>query len=112
MNKEHDHQSEFIRRRQKAREKTFLTRKNLLSLVLVSLLLCAAFVVWAGIPEGGMGLGELALFTVAMLMGVFLIALVGATLLLMWRKVRRRRSDDSLSVLLGDADHITDDVNE
>lgn len=112
MSEDHNHQSEFIRRRQREREKTFLTRKNLLSLVLVSLVLCTAFVVWAGIPEGGMGLGELALFAMVMLVGVILAALVVATLLSLWRKMRRGNRNDSLSVLLDDADQTADDTTE
>jgi|GEM_PF-5134148 len=112
MNEEHNHQSEFIRRRQREREKTFLTRKNLLSLVMVSLILCAAFVVWAGVPEGGMGLGELVIFAMVMLVGVIIAALVVATLLSLWRKMRRGNRNDSLSVLLDDADRQTKETTE
>jgi len=112
MSEEHNHQSEFIRRRQREREKTFLTRKNLLSLVMVSIVLCAAFVVWAGVPEGGMGLGELAIFAIVMLVGVILAALVGVIILSVLRKLRRGSGGDNLSVLLDDADRNVDDKTE
>jgi hypothetical protein len=100
------HENEYLRKKRLAREKTLFTRKNTLRLIFMSLLLCGAFVLWAertGFEGERLFINVLGFFM--MFAGVIALALVGAIVLMLSRKLRGGSKSSFLY------DEITEDKN-
>jgi len=100
MTEQKHHESEFIRRRQKAREKTQFSTRALINLILVSIVLCVAFVVWADVSKDVIGLGDLAIFAIGMLLFIIFIAGIFGAILALYKRTQRNKNKDNLSVIL------------
>ena len=99
MTEQHKQQSAFIARRQRAREKTHLTRKSLIRLILVSVVLCVAFIIWADVSPESIELAEMAIFALVMLVAIIVAAIGVGLLLSLIRRRNRAKRNDSLSIL-------------
>lgn len=83
------HENEYLRKKRLERNKTFFTRKNTFRLIFMSLLLCGAFVIWAertGFEGERLFITVLGFFM--MFAGVIALALVGAVVLTLLKKLR------------------------
>ena len=91
------HENEYLRKKRIERNKTFFTRKNIYRLMLMSALMCGAFVFWAGRTGfEGETLFVAALGFFMMFAGVIALAFVGALLLMLVRKLRGGRPSSFL----------------
>ena len=87
-NDQKHHENEYLRKKRLERNKTFFTRKNTYRLIFMSLLMCGAFVIWAertGFEGERLFTNVLGFFL--MFMGVVALALVGAVVLMLVRKL-------------------------
>lgn len=83
------HQNEYLAKKRRERNKTFFTKKNIYRLILMSVMMCGAFVIWAeqtGFEGESLFITALGFFM--MFAGIIALALVGALLLLLIRKLR------------------------
>ena len=83
------HENEYLRKKRVERNKTVFTRKVIYRLILMSLLLCGAFVLWAertGFEGETLFVTTLGFFM--MFSGVIALALVGAVVLMVMRRIR------------------------
>ena len=83
------HENEYLRKKRLERQKTLFTKKNIYRLILMSLLLCGAFVIWAertGFEGEDVFIATLGFFM--MFAGVIALSLVAVVLLMLVRKLR------------------------
>jgi len=84
-----EHENDYLRRKRIERNKSFFTLKNTIRLIIMSVLLCGAFVIWAEQTgfEGESIFTTLLGFAI-MFIGVIALALVGSVLFVVIRKLR------------------------
>ena len=83
------HENEYLAKKRRERNKTVFTKKLIYRLIIISLLLCGAFVMWAeqtGFEGESLFITTLGFFM--MFAGVIALALVGALMLMVVRKLR------------------------